>query len=122
MGPEAMREADADLAALRVKEFMHLRHRPVEFIQDRLHSFAKELPDRRKLQIPPLLHEQIHSQLLLQLMNLAAYRRLCDMQLLRRSGDMFLLGNLQKILQLSKLHDYTLPYRRFRLNTRMISP
>ncbi|MNE52860.1 hypothetical protein D3C80_1475530 [compost metagenome] len=88
---------------------MHLRYRAFQILKQRFYPLAKKLPYRRKLQISAFLHKQIHPKLLLQLMNLAAYRRLGHMQLLSSFGNMLFLGNLQKILQLSKFHFPTSP-------------
>ncbi|MNW59606.1 hypothetical protein D3C74_375340 [compost metagenome] len=94
MRSQTMRKSDTDLTAFRVEKFMHLRHRTLQLFEHRFHPFAKELPHWCQLQVTPLLHEQVDTKLLLQLMNLAAYCGLCNMQFLRSSCYMFLLSNL----------------------------
>ncbi|MNL78461.1 hypothetical protein D3C87_2048530 [compost metagenome] len=89
-----MGKSDTDLTAFRVQKFMDLRHRTFQLLEHGLHPFAKELPHWCQLQVTPLLHEQVDTKLLLQLMNLAAYCGLRDMQFLRSSCYMFLLSNL----------------------------
>ncbi|MNR66321.1 hypothetical protein D3C85_1897420 [compost metagenome] len=74
MGAKAVRKADADFTKFRVQKFMHLSHRAFQILKQRFYPFAKELPYGGKLQISTLLHKQVHPKLLLQLMNLAAYR------------------------------------------------
>ncbi|MNY56731.1 hypothetical protein D3C86_1928400 [compost metagenome] len=73
---------------------MYLRHGTLQLLQYGFDPFTKKLAHRSQLQIAPLLHEQVDTKLLLQLMNLAAYCGLCNMQFLRSSCYMFLLSNL----------------------------
>lgn len=101
-----MREAQPNLAVLRVHKFMNLHYGALQIANDRLGPFTKQLSDGRKLEIPPLLHKELHAKLFFELVNLPADRRLRHMQLLCRACDVLPVRHLHKIIQLPQFHNF----------------
>ncbi|MNC68029.1 hypothetical protein D3C75_1185790 [compost metagenome] len=99
-----MGKPDPHLPQLRIEKLPHLPDCPLQISKYIFHPVQKQLANRGQLQITSLLHKQRHSQLLLQLVHLAADGGLGHMKLLGSLGNMLLLRNLDKVVQLSKLH------------------
>ena len=80
-------------------------HRLVELQEQRLHALQKGLARLREVHAAGAALEELHAQLLLQLADALAQRRLRHVQFVGRTGEALLLRHRQKTSQMPQFHD-----------------
>ena len=97
-------EADrqpADLAAL---DAPRLARRVLDGVEDLARAHEERRPGRGQLDLALVAQQQLRADLLLELADLLAQRRLGHVQALRRAAEVQLLGDGDEVAQVSELH------------------
>jgi len=102
--PRARLESDRDCPDPSIFRLARLAHRDVNTRQNRLRPLQKQTPGQRQLHATPGRLEQIDTDLLLELLHLAAERRLRDVQFLSGAAEVLFLGDHDEVAYVTKLH------------------
>ena len=97
-------EADREPADLAALDAPRLARRVLDGVEDLARAHEERRPGRGQLDLALVAQQQRRADLLLELADLLAQRRLGHVQALRRAAEVQLLGDGDEVAQVAELH------------------